>query len=149
MLSADQEILSIFAQCGPEHLKHFCLVFSLCQLRKSHHYGGSWFPEPQNPHGPRVPFSARPMGNRSTVPTINLNESASSSQSISVAGNMLSNIAHTFQATLGTLAEANINAQHQQAQVIAQTVATAVQNTAQQFQNSATEARERLSLIHI
>ena len=56
---------------------------------------------------------------------------------------MLSNIAHTFQATLGTLVEANINAQHQQAQVIAQTVATAVQNTAQQFQNAATEARER------
>ena len=83
------------------------------------------------------------MGDRGTVPTINLNESASPNQAIAVAGNMLNNIAQTFQATLGTLVEANINAQQQQAQVIAQTVATAVQTCAQQFQNSAVEARER------
>jgi len=83
------------------------------------------------------------MGDRGTVPTINLNDTASASSAVAIAGNMLNNIAQTFQAALGTLVEANINAQHQQAQVIAQTVANAVQSCAQQFQNIATEARER------
>ena len=99
-------------------------------------YGGSWYPNPSDPRGPRY----RKLSDERWVPTINLSENNNTPSSSS--NEMLSTIAQSFQATIANLVAQASTEKAQTAQVVAQTVATAIT----QAQNEQKERDMRLML---
>ena len=79
-------------------------------------YGGSYYPKPADPRGPRIV----PLRNRDTIPTINVEPEPDPAQT------MLGTIATSFQSTLGVVMTQFQEQANNNAQIIAQTVAQAV-----------------------
>ena len=98
-------------------------------------YGGSYYPTPQDPRGPRIV----PFRKRGEPPTISIEPEPTAAN----AATMLSTIATSFQATLGAVMQGQQDSAAQNAQILAQIAAQNAQTVANAVAQAQGDARER------